>query len=59
MKKRSIVLMLIYIFYEKKINSTTVDLFFHKKQIIQSYYKKCAFIVKSVKDIQAIHFQKN
>ena len=28
MKKRSIVLLLTYIFYEKKVNSTTVDLYF-------------------------------
>ena len=33
MKKRSIVLLLTYIFYEKKINSTTVDLIFYEKKI--------------------------
>ena len=30
-----------------------------KKQIIQSYYKKCIFIVKSAVNIQLMHFQKN
>ena len=33
MKKRSIVLLLTYIFYEKKVNSTTVDLIFYKKKV--------------------------
>ena len=33
MKKRSIVLLLTYIFYEKKINSTTVDLIFYVKKV--------------------------
>ena len=33
MKKRSIVLLLTYIFYEKKVNSTTVDLIFYVKKV--------------------------
>ena len=34
MKKRSVVLLLTYIFYEKKINSTTVDLIFYVKRSV-------------------------
>ena len=30
-----------------------------RKQIVQSYYKKCIFIVKSAVNIQLIHLQKN
>ena len=33
MKNTSIVLLLIYIFHEKKINSTTVDLYFYEIKI--------------------------
>ena len=33
MKKRSIVLLLTYIFYVKKVNSTTVDLICYVKKV--------------------------
>ena len=50
MKKRSIVLLLINIFYEKKINSTTVALIFYVKQV-NSITVDLIFYVKKVNTV--------
>ena len=50
MKKRSVVLLLTYTFYEKKINSTTVDLIFYIKKI-NSTTVDLIFYVKEVNKV--------